>query len=105
MLTAIRGDENFFNFDVTGDLDAGDAIVFRAARKITDLTDANAVIKKTRGQGIVDLVAAQGTFQVQLDTADTASLKDEALVFHCKIFKADVSMDTTVARGILRLTG
>ncbi len=109
-LTGIRNDDNFYDFDVTGDLDVADKIWFRAARTKADLTDANAVIKKglnVAGQsGIATLDAPTGKFQVQLEPVDTSGLtSDEALVFHCVLRKADVSMDTTVAKGVIRLTG
>jgi len=108
VLEAIRGDDNFYDFDITGDLDAGDKIWFRAARKESELNDTNALIKKGRnvaGQsGIADLNIGQGQFQVQLEPADTATLTDKALVFHVVVQKADVNMDTTVAKGVIRLT-
>lgn len=106
VLTAVRGDDNFYTFDITGVLAAGDLITFRAARSSGTLTDAGAVILKTRGTGIVDVDIAAGQFQVQLEPADTAALvADEALLFHCVVRKADTAMDTTVARGTLRLLG
>ena len=109
VLSAIRNDDNFYNFDVTGDLDGSDKIWFRAAPQVADLNDTDAVIKKGKnvaGQsGIVDLDAPSGKFQVQLEPADTVSIADQALVFHCVLRKADVSMDTTVAKGIIQLTG
>jgi len=106
VLNAVRGNDNFYNFDITGDIDAGDLIWFRAARREVDLTDAAAVILKTRASGgIADLDTPNGKFQVQLEPADTAPLlADEALVFHVVIRKVDVSMDTTVAKGLVRLT-
>lgn len=104
-LEATRGDDNFFEVDATGDLDVEDQIWFRAARRQEDLDDTNAVIKKDRSTGVVDLEAAVGKCQVQLEPADTASLSDEALVYHVVLRKADVSMDTTIARGVMRLSG
>jgi len=109
-LVAIRGNDNFWNFDVTGDLDAGDKIWFRMARKMSDLNDTSALLKKGRNvaglSGIADITAAQGVFQVQLEPVDTASLvDDEAFVFHVVLQKADVAMDTTVAQGVIRMTG
>lgn len=105
VLEVNRGMDNHFNVDVTGDIDVGDAIWFRAARKESELTDADAVIQKVRPTGIVDVDAPTGKVQVQLEPADTATLADEALVFHVVLRKADVSMDTPVVRGVLRLTG
>jgi hypothetical protein len=109
-LTAVRGDDNFWNFDVTGDLDAGDKIWFRMARKMSDLTDTAALLKKGRNvaglSGIADVSAGTGVFQVQLEPADTVALvDDEAFVFHVILQKADVAMDTTVAQGVIRMTG
>lgn len=107
VLTAVRGDDNFFDGDATVDLDPADAIKFRAARREGDLgADGTALIVKSRGSGIVDVVTAEGKFQIQLEPADTVALTDdEALVYECILTKADVSMDTTVVKGILRLTG
>lgn len=103
VLPAVRGDDNIWDFDVTGDLDPGDTITFRAARRVADLTDANALIVKTRGSGISDVDTTAGKFQVHLLPADTSSLTtDEALVFHTVLRKADVGADTTVAQGVLR---
>ena len=110
VLRAIRGDDNFYDFDVTGDLDVGDKIWFRAARRGVDLTDADALIKKGRNAapltGIVDLDAPNGKFQVQIEPSETVNLTtDEALVFHVIVQKADAQMDTTVAKGVIQLTG
>lgn len=107
VLTAVRGDDNFFDGDASVDLDPGDAIKFRAARKEADLgADVSALIVKSRGAGVVDIDTPNGKFQIQLEPADTSALTDdEALVFECILTKADVSMDTTVVKGILRLTG
>lgn len=103
VLDAIKGDHNYFTFDVTGDIDAGDLIWFRAAPSAAELTDADATILKTRGDGVADVDTATGKFQVQLAPVDTSTLADDALMFHAKIRKVDVNMDTTVATGILRL--
>lgn len=102
VLDATRGDHNIYDFDITGDIDAADLIWFRAARRVVDLTDAAALIQKSRGAGIVDVDAPAGKFQVQLAPADTVGLADEALSFHVVVRKADVGIDTSVARGLIR---
>lgn len=105
VLEAVRGNDNFYNFDITGDIDVADAIWFRAATREADLTDAEAMLLKTRANGgIADLDLPNGKFQVQLEPVDTVGITDEALVFHVVIRKADVQMDTTVAKGLVRLT-
>lgn len=100
VLDAVKGDDNAWNFDITGDIDAADTISFKAARTKADL--ATPLISKTRGSGIADVDAPNGKFQVHLLPADTAALTDEALVFSCKVHKADTSTDTTVAEGVIR---
>jgi hypothetical protein len=112
VVEGVRGDDLFYDVDLSPssvDLDAGDQIWFRAARKQSELTDALAVIKKGRnvaGQsGIADIDIATAKFQVQMEPADTATLTDAALVFEVVFRKADVQMDTTVVKGVIRLTG
>jgi len=101
VLEAIRGDHNYFDVDVTGDIDAADTMTFRAGRTPTTLT----TIVKTRGAGITDLDLPNGKVQVQLAPADTSGLADdEALLYEVVLHKADVNMDTTVAKGVMRLT-
>lgn len=107
-LVFVRSNDNFFDFDMSGtDLDAGDSIWFRVADRKADLTDADAEIVKTRVSGIVNVDAPNGIFQVQLEPADVdlGTLPDDAYLWECIIRKADVSMDTTLARGVARVTG
>ena len=105
-LVAQRGNDNFFDFDIlNNDLDVADLLWFRVATKQDFLTDADAEFVKTRSGGIADVDAPNGIFQVQLEPGDVATLEDGAYVFHCVIRKADANMDTTLARGVMRLTG
>ena len=109
VLTGIRGDDNFYDFDITGDIDVADSLWFRAASKEASLTDGLALILKRNtaagGTGIVNLDAPNGKFQVQLEPADTSALTVESLRFEVVVRKADVQMDTTVAKGVIRFSG
>ena len=104
-LVAVRGDDNFFNFDMDTDLDVGDEVQFWVASREADLTDADALVMKDRSSGIADVDAPNGIFQVQLEPADIANLDDEAYVFKCRVRKVDAQMFTTLARGTMRMQG
>lgn len=109
VLEGVKNDDNFYDFDVTGDLDAGDEIRFFAARRDVDLNEADALIKKGRNAppltGIADLDLPNAKFQVQIEPAETVNLEDRALVFKVVLRKVDAQMFTTVAKGVIQLTG
>lgn len=102
VLIGVKGDDNFYDIDLSTDLDPADDVVFLAASEEADLTEVDAIIIKKRSDvppGVVDISTTEGQCQVQCEPADTENLEDTALVWKVVLTKADVGMNTTVLRG------
>lgn len=97
-----KSEDNFFDIDVTSDLDAGDMVWFTAKYRKSD-TDAEAALQLTRGAGITDVDPATGKCQVKVTKAQSAPLEGRGLLYTVKVRKADVGQVTTVVTGTIRL--
>lgn len=80
----------------------GATLWFTAKRLISDI-DANAVIAKTSGSGIVVLSAVDGTYRVDLLPADTASLTKTTQLYYDVQLKESNGVVTTIDRGTLEI--
>lgn len=99
-LELIKGEENFFDLDLSTDLDAGDLVWFTAKRRRSDTSPALAY---TRGSGIVDVDVGTGKCQVQVPAADSVNLEGLALLYDVKVKKADVDQVSTAVTGVIRM--
>lgn len=108
-LECARGDDNLYTIDLSTALDASDDQVwFMVKRKKSDIDD-DAVFAKGLNvvglSGIVSISEAEGTCQVQVDPADTATLADKALFYDVQFKAAADAKVRTVAQGVLLLSG
>lgn len=101
-LVLVKGEDNFFDIDLSADLDAADEIWFTAKYRKSDV-DADAALSLTRGSGIIDVDTAAGKAQIKVTRAQATGLQGRALVYDVKVRKADVDQVTTVVTGVIRM--
>lgn len=101
-LELVKNEENFFDIDLTTDIDPADQIWFTAKYRKSD-TDAEAALSLIRGSGVIDVDTAQGQAQIKVTRVQSATLEGRALVYDVKVRKADTDQVTTVATGVIRM--
>ncbi len=99
-LELVKGEDNFFDLDLSTDIDAGDQVWFTAKYRRSDVTPALAY---TRASGIVDVAVGSGQCQVQVPAADCDDLEGRALIYDVKVKKADVDQVSTAVTGVIRM--
>lgn len=101
-LGLIKNEDNFFDIDLTSDIDASDELWFTAKYRKSD-TDAEAALLLTRGAGISDVDPNTGKAQVRVTAAQASLLVGRGLIYDVKVKKADTGQVTTVTAGTIRL--
>jgi len=107
-ITADKGFDNVFEFEVPIALVSGsDKFWFTAKHRYSD-ADADAVIKKGLNTSFGNQIAVTsagppGKFQVLLDEADTANLEVDSLLYDVKVQPQSSGRGQQVQRGVMRI--